>query len=75
MNVADGGVEPPSLLPRLCAIGRCSAVELITRVSPADFRTYGLCFIVVYIVLQLADAVLTTLPLLASLPHQFVVQR
>ena len=25
----DGGVEPPSLLPRLCANGRGSAVELI----------------------------------------------
>ena len=48
MRVPDGGVEPPSLLPSLCGIGRGFAVKLIGRMSPA-VRSYGLAFLVVIV--------------------------
>ena len=36
----------PPLPASLFGPARCSSVELISRVSPAEFRTYGLVFIV-----------------------------
>ena len=74
-SVADGGVEPPSLLSPLFGNDRGSAVELISRASRPNgsgrlneekSKRYINNF-------KLADAVLTTLPLQASLPHQFIL--
>lgn len=73
-SVADGGVEPPSLLPPLFGNNRGFTVRLISRASRPMLIGLAQKFSKGYIInSKLADAVLTTLPLQASLPHQFVL--
>ena len=67
--VGTGRVELPSLLPSLFRLGRGFTDKLSARMSPTN-RARFLLFILLF---QLPDAVLTTLPLLASHSHQVIV--
>ena len=58
-----------SLLPALCKRGRGFTTKLCARMSPTDRAR----FLLVILLFQLPNAVLTTLPLLAFLSHQVIV--